>query len=310
MRLLPEKLAINFMGMRFAGFALSGALVLASIILPMTWGLNFGIDFSGGILMEVRSPSSFDLAATRSSLNSLGLGEVAIQQFGDGTDMSIRVQEQEGGEQAQQAAIGKIKESLGKSFEFRKIETVGPKVGSELKKAGSLAAILAVSAIGIYIWFRFEWQYGLAALIALAHDVITTVGIYAVTQVEFNLSTVAAILTVAGYSINDTVVIFDRVREDRRKYRSLSVIEMLNLACNETLSRTILTSMSTFIAVLALYLVGGEALHSFSIGVLWGIIAGTYSSVLLATPLLIYFGSKESGSTEVLAPDAKDETVK
>ena len=304
MRLLPEKLAINFMGMRFFGFALSGFIVLASLILPFTVGLNLGIDFRGGILMEVRSPASFDIAETRHNLNQLGLGEVGLQEFGTEHEILIRVQEQPGGEQAQQAAISRIKETLGKSFEFRRVETVGPKVGTELKKAGSLAAILAIGAIGLYIWFRFEWQYGVAALIALAHDVISTVGIYAVTQVDFNLSTVAAILTVAGYSINDTVVIFDRVREDQRKYRSLTVLEMLNRACNETLSRTILTSVATFTAVLSLYLVGGEALRSFSIGVLWGIIAGTYSSVLLATPLLIYLNLSQPGKAEVIAPPA------
>ena len=310
MRLLPEKLNINFMAMRFAGFALSGSIVLASIILPLTWGLNFGIDFRGGILMEVGVHENFDIGATRTNLGELGLGEVSIQEFGEGKIISIRVQEQPGGEQMQQAAITKIKDSLGKSFEFRKIETVGPKVGAELKKAGTLAAILALAGIGLYIWFRFEWQYALAGLIALAHDVISTVGIYALTQVDFNLSTVAAILTVAGYSINDTVVIFDRIREDQTKYRSLPFLEMLNRACNETLSRTILTSTSTFIAVLALYLAGGEALRSFSIGVLWGIIAGTYSSVLLATPLLIYFGIKDRGTTEVIAPEAKEKTAK
>ena len=304
MRILPENLNVNFMGWRWLGFSVSGLFVLLSIILPLTIGLNFGIDFRGGILIEARSTQNLDMAVMRESLDTLDMGEITLQQFGIENDVLIRVQEQPGGEAAQQQAVQKIREKLGTGYEFRRVETVGPKVGGELKRAGSLAAFLAISAIGLYIWFRFEWQFGLAALIALAHDVITTIGIYAVTQVDFNLSTVAAVLTVAGYSINDTVVIFDRVREVRKKHRSLSTIDLLNRSANETLSRTILTSSSTFVAVLALYLVGGEALRSFSIGVLWGIIAGTYSSVGLACPLLIYFRLQRP--TEIIPPKGKE----
>ncbi|MDI9349031.1 MAG: protein translocase subunit SecF [Candidatus Symbiobacter sp.] len=303
MRILPEKLNIDFMGWRWLGFGVSGIIVLVSIILLPTRGLNFGIDFRGGILIEARSAQTLNMAEMRESLDKLEMGEIGLQQFGSENDVLIRVQEQPGGEKAQQLVIQKIRDNLGSNYEFRRVETVGPKVGGELKRAGSLAALMAIGAIGLYIWFRFEWQFGLAALIALAHDVISTVGIYAVTQIDFNLSTVAAVLTVAGYSINDTVVIFDRVREVRKKHRSLSTIDLLNRSVNETLSRTILTSTSTFVAVLALYLVGGEALRSFSIGVLWGIIAGTYSSVGLACPLLIYFRLQKP--TEVIPPKGK-----
>ena len=301
MRLLPDITRINFMGLRYFGFALSGSVCVLSLILLLWHGLNFGIDFRGGILMEVRGPEAVDLGATRAKLDGLGLGEVALQTFGQPTDVLVRVQEQPGGERAQQVAVEKVKTALGQGYEFRRTEFVGPKVGGELIQAGIIATVLACLGIGLYIWFRFEWQYGVAALVALMHDVITTLGVYALTQYDFNLSTVAAVLTIAGYSINDTVVVFDRVRENVRKYKTMDLAQLLNQSCNETLSRTILTSSTTFIAVLSLYLVGGEALHSFSFGMLWGIIAGTYSSVLLACPLLLYLRPRRGTSTAAAA---------
>lgn len=306
MRLLPDTLSIDFMRLRFIGFALSAFVCLGSIVALVSPGLNFGIDFRGGILLEVRSPQAIDLSGTRAKLNDLGLGSVQLQEFGQPTDVLIRVQEQEGGDAAQQAAVVKLRAALGDGFEIRRVEFVGPRVGDELKRAGLMATVLACLGIGLYIWFRFEWQFGVAALIALIHDVLTTIGIYALTGYEFNLATVAAVLTVAGYSINDTVVIFDRVRENARKYRTVDTRVLINQACNETLSRTVLTSSTTFIAVLALYLFGGEALGGFSFGILWGIIAGTYSSVLLACPLLLYMNLRRGPSagdpTTVVAP--------
>jgi preprotein translocase subunit SecF len=305
MRLLPDKTNLDFMGLRWFGFGLSGFVVVLSIVMLLVQGLNFGIDFRGGILIEVRAAEAVDMAATRVKLNTLGLGEVALQEFGANTDMLIRVQEQPGGEAAQQKAVDTVRSALGAAFEYRRVELVGPTVGAELIKAGIIATVLACLGIGAYIWYRFEWQYGLAALIALLHDVITTLGIFALTQYDFNLSTVAAVLTIAGYSINDTVVVFDRVRENARKFRALPLAELLNQSCNETLSRTILTSSTTFISVLSLYLVGGEALHGFSFAMLWGIIAGTYSSVLLACPLLIYLKPKRGADAAVPATVGK-----
>jgi preprotein translocase subunit SecF len=303
MRLIPDKTNIDFMALRWIGFAISGGLCVLSLVWLLWQGLNFGIDFRGGILMEVRAQQTVDMGAVRSKLDGLGLGEVALQGFGLPTDLLIRVQAQEGGERAQQAAVEKVKQRLGPGYEFRRTEFVGPKVGGELVRAGVIATVLAMLGIGLYMWFRFEWQYGIAALLALMHDVLTTLGIYSLTQYDFNLSTVAAVLTIAGYSINDTVVVFDRVRENVRKYKKMPLLELLNLSCNETLSRTILTSSTTFIAVLALYLVGGEALHSFSFGMLWGIIAGTYSSVLMACPLLLYMRPRRGASSEAAAPE-------
>jgi preprotein translocase subunit SecF len=301
MRLLPDKTNLDFMGYRWLGFGISGFVCALSIVMLLTQGLNFGIDFRGGILIEVRNTQPVDLSAMRGTLNTLGLGEVSLQEFGANTDVLIRVQEQPGGEPAQQKAVATIRSTLGDGYEYRRTEFVGPKVGGELIHAGVIATVLACLGIGLYIWFRFEWQYGLAALVALVHDVLTTIGLFALTQYDFNLPTVAAVLTIAGYSINDTVVVFDRVRENARKYRSMDLAELLNQSCNETLSRTILTSSTVFVSVLALYLVGGEALHGFSFAMLWGVIAGTYSSVLLACPLLIYLRPRRGPSAEAAA---------
>jgi preprotein translocase subunit SecF len=301
MRLLPDKTNLDFMGYRWLGFGISGFVCALSIVMLLTQGLNFGIDFRGGILIEVRNSQPVDLSAMRGTLNTLGLGEVSLQEFGANTDVLIRVQEQPGGEAAQQKAVATIRSTLGEGYEYRRTEFVGPKVGGELIRAGVIATVLACLGIGLYIWFRFEWQYGLAALVALVHDVLTTIGLFALTQYDFNLPTVAAVLTIAGYSINDTVVVFDRVRENARKYRTMDLAELLNQSCNETLSRTILTSSTVFVSVLALYLVGGEALHGFSFAMLWGVIAGTYSSVLLACPLLIYLRPRRGPSAEAAA---------
>lgn len=261
--------------------------------------LNYGIDFQGGILIEVRVGQANKLVEMRQDLSKLGLGEVSLQEFGAPTDILIRIQKQAGGEKAQQAAIDKVKRELGANIKYRRTEFVGPKVSDELFKDGVIAVLLAIIGILLYIWFRFEWQFGIGAIIALCHDVITTIGIFAITGIEFNLSTVAAILTIAGYSINDTVVVYDRVRENLRKYKSLSLYELLNNSVNETLSRTVMTSVTTLLALLSLYLLGGEVIRGFSFAMIWGVLIGTYSSVCLAVPLLLYLnidrGTSKSG---------------
>lgn len=305
MRLIPDDTKINFMGLRWMGFGLSGFVTIGSMVLLLLWGLNLGVDFRGGVLIEARSAQALDLHNTRVALNGLGLGEVGLQEFGSDRDVLINLNRQEGGEAAQQAAVAKVRAALGEGVEYRRVEFVGPKVGQELIHAGVLATVLACLGIAVYIWFRFELPYAVAALIALVHDVITTVGVYALTQYEFNLATVAAVLTIAGYSINDTVVVFDRIRENARKYKSTPLVDLINRSCNEMLARTILVSMSTFLAVLALYLFGGEALHGFSFGILWGVIAGTYSSTLMAAPLLLYIKPKRGGDAPVAAEPAK-----
>jgi preprotein translocase subunit SecF len=216
------------------------------------------------------------------------LGEVSLQEFGAPTDILIRIQKQAGGEKAQQVAIDRVKLELGLGVKYRRTEFVGPKVSEELFLDGVTAVFLAIIGILLYIWFRFEWQFGVGAIVALCHDVLTTVGIFALTGIEFNLSTVAAILTIAGYSINDTVVVYDRVRENLRKYKTLSFFELLNNSVNETLSRTLMTSVTTLLALLSLYILGGEVIRGFSFAMIWGVLIGTYSSICLAVPLLLY----------------------
>lgn len=279
---------IPFMGMHRIMFLFSTILVVSSVVIFGLRGMNLGIDFQGGIMIEVRSEGPADLALLRSSLGSLGLGEVNLQTFGAPNEVMIRVQRQEGDEKAQQLAVDKIKQTLGAGYENRRTEFVGPKVSEELFKSGIEAVSFAILAILVYIWFRFEWQFGVGAVVALVHDILSTIGLFALTQMEFNLTTVAAVLTIAGYSINDTVVVYDRVRENLRRYKSKPLPELLDLSINDTLSRTTMTSFTTLLALFALYVLGGEVIRGFSIALIWGIVIGTYSSIFLAVPLMLY----------------------
>jgi preprotein translocase SecF subunit len=294
-RRVPIDLGLNFMGRRKLFLALSALLMVASVVLAFTQGLNFGVDFRGGILLEVRTPGPADLGQLRDRVGSLGLGDVTLQQFGEPSDVLINISRPEGGEGEQIQVIHEVTAALGEGVEIRRQEYVGPKIGDELKEAGLLATVLAMLAIAAYIWLRFEWQFGVAALIALLHDVVATVGFYALTQIEFNLATLAAVLTIAGYSINDTVVIFDRVRETLRRYKKLELNELLNRAINSTLSRTMLTSLTTLLALGALFFFGGEVIRGFTAGLIWGVVIGTYSSFGLAVPLLSYLKIRRGG---------------
>jgi preprotein translocase subunit SecF len=296
LNLIPANINLAFIPKRKIFMAFSALLVLASIFMFLGKGLNYGIDFKGGIMLEVRTEKTADIAEMRSILGSLSLGEVSLQKFGQPTDILIRIQRQDGDEKAQQEAINKIKAILGTSVEYRRTEFVGPKVSDELFWDGLTAVSLAIFAILIYIWFRFEWQFGFAAIFALSHDVITTIGIFALMGFEFNLSTVAAVLTIAGYSINDTVVVFDRVRENLRKYKKLPFSELLNNSINQTLSRTVITSVTTLLALLALYFLGGEVIRDFSLAMIWGVLIGTYSSIFLAVPILLNLNIKRVGT--------------
>ena len=286
--LLPKKPNLKFAERRRVFFIFSALLVAFSIGLFMTRSLNYGIDFQGGIMIEIRTPTPGNIGQMRSDLSGLRLGEINIQEFGEVTDFLIRVQKQDGGEKAQQVAVERVKATLPSNIEYRRTEFVGPQVSQELFRDGVLAVLFAIFGILAYIWFRFEWQFGLGAIIALSHDVVTTIGIFALTGLEFNLSTVAAILTIAGYSINDTVVVYDRVRENLRKYKTMPLPELLNNSINETLSRTVMTSVTTLLALGSLYVLGGEVIRGFSFGMIWGVLIGTYSSICLAVPLLLY----------------------
>ncbi|MED5304560.1 MAG: protein translocase subunit SecF [Pseudomonadota bacterium] len=293
LKLVPSETTINFMRLRMPALGFSGVLVAVSIALFTLVGLNLGIDFRGGILIEARnSAGAADIGSIRSDLNRLGLGDISIQGFGSETDVLVRVQRQEGDESAQIAAIKAITDALGEDYNIRRTEFVGPTVGAELAEKGVLAVICALLAIMVYIWFRFEWQFSIAAILALAHDVLSTIGLFALTSFEFNLATVAAILTIAGYSINDTVVVFDRVRENLRRYKSYEQPAILNRSLNETLSRTVMTSVTTLLALCAIVLFGGAVLRDFALAMMWGVLIGTYSSVFVAVGALAFFDLK------------------
>ncbi|PIW26221.1 MAG: protein translocase subunit SecF [Rhodospirillales bacterium CG15_BIG_FIL_POST_REV_8_21_14_020_66_15] len=288
LKLVPDDINISFMSFRKVFLTVSALAVVLSLALVFVKGMSFGIDFQGGILIEVRMPQAADLGKMRGQLGSLGLGEVSLQEFGHPTDVLIRIAAQEGDAEAQQAAISAVKQALGAGVDYRRVEFVGPKVSSELLMDGVLAVAAAIIAMLIYIWLRFEWQFGLGAVVALTHDVFLTLGAFSLLGLEFNLSTVAAVLTIAGYSINDTVVVFDRIREDLRKYKTKPVPELLNDAINATLSRTLMTSLTTLVALLALFFLGGEVIRDFSFAMIFGIVVGTYSSICVASPLLLY----------------------
>ncbi len=294
--------SIDFMRLHKAGFAFSLLLTILSVGAFLSIGLNYGIDFVGGVLIEARSTSGpADLADMRQKIDTLHLGESSLQGFGSPNDVLIRLARQPGGDAAQEKTVNAVRAALGSAIEFRRVEVVGPKVGEELIRAGVLATVLALLAIAAYVWFRFEWQFGVGAMISTMHDVITTVGLFAIFQLEFNLTTLAAILTVAGYSINDTVVIYDRVRETMRKYKTMDFKQLINLSLNETLSRTILTVMTVALAVLSLLVFGGEVLRGFSIAMMWGVVIGTYSSLFIAAPLLYYIRPKRGGEAKKAA---------
>ena len=290
LKLVPSDTSINFLKHRRIAFIFSLFLVASSIGLFVVKGLNLGIDFKGGILIEARNTTGpADISGLRADLGQLGLGDISLQEFGTPTDVLVRVQRQEGDEEAQIAAIAAISSTLGDSYDIRRTEFVGPTVGAELAEKGMLAVACALLAIMVYIWFRFEWQFSIAAILALAHDVLSTVGLFALTSFEFNLATVAAILTIAGYSINDTVVVFDRVRENLRRYKSYEIRDIINKSLNETLSRTVMTSFTTLLALLAITIFGGAVLRDFAFAMIWGVLIGTYSSVFVAVGFLSRF---------------------
>jgi preprotein translocase subunit SecF len=297
LQLVPSDINLSFIPRRVLFFVFSALLIVSSIGLYGAKGLNYGIDFKGGILIEIKTTGGpANIKAMRANLSGLGVGEIGLQEFGAEDEVLIRIQAQEGGEKAQQDAINKVKEALGSGIEYRRTEFVGPKISDELFWDGIYAVSAAIFAILIYVWFRFEWQFGLGAVVALVHDVISTIGIFALLGLEFNLTTVAAILTIAGYSINDTVVVYDRVRENLRRYKSLPFHELLNNSINETLARTVMTSVTTLLALLALYILGGEVLRGFSFAMIWGVLIGTYSSICLAVPVLLYMNIPRRGN--------------
>jgi preprotein translocase subunit SecF len=298
LKLVPSKTAIGFVRHHLTAFVLSLAFILGSVATLVGNGLNFGIDFRGGTLIEVSAPENIDIAALRGRLNAMQLGEVQIQLFGAPNDALIRVAEAPDAVSAQSDLnnVARIRAELEQDFEIRRVEIVGPQVSRELIESGITAVLVAIASMLIYIWFRFEWQFSVGAVLALVHDVVLTLGVFSILQLDFNLSILAAILTIVGYSMNDTVVVYDRVRENLRKFKKMELGSLLDLAINETLSRTVMTSVTTLLALTALYIFGGEVIRGFTFAMIWGVFIGTYSSIFIAAPLLLRLGVKRDWS--------------
>ena len=290
-RFIPDDTEIGFMKVSRFGFFVSGILCTLSILLFMFSGLNMGVDFKGGTVITIRTEQPANIDVLRGKIDALGLGSSELQEFGSPNDVQIRIGTQEGGEAAQQAAIAQIKQALGTGVEYRAVEVVGPKVSGELVQEGIIAVVLSIVCVLIYIWFRFEWQFSFGAVVSLLHDVLLTIGLFCILGLEFNLSSIAAILTIVGYSLNDTVVVFDRIREFLRKYKQMHFADLIDFSINSVLPRTLITSVTTILALLSLYIFGGEVLKGFTFTMLWGVLVGTYSSIFIAAHVLILLGN-------------------
>jgi len=309
LKLVPDNTKIPFTKGRFAAVGISVFLAIASIVSVATIGLNFGVDFKGGVTIEVESKGEVDLGAVRSGLGALNLGEVTVTEIQDvgvgekGVLVTVAQQEPREGENfdaAQQRAADEVRaelqQILGEDVNFRKQEIVGATVSGELVEKGALAVGLAIILMVLYIWWRYEWQFAVGSIVALFHDVAITMGVLSVTKLDFNISTIAALLTIVGYSMNDTVVVFDRVRENLRKYKKMDLAELIDLTINETLTRTVMTSGTTLLSLVALFFFGGEVLRGFTGAIIFGILIGTYSSIFVAAPFLMWTGVKRDWS--------------
>jgi preprotein translocase subunit SecF len=309
LRIVPDETKFDFIRFRRISFPVSAMMSMLAIFLFFFHGLNFGIDFRGGTLIEVQAKSGqADIAQMRATLGELQLGDFQLQQFGGPAEVLIRIAEQPGGEGAQQAAVAKVRTALGDQIDFRRVEVVGPRVSGELLSYGTIGMFVAIVAILIYLWFRFEWQFALGAMIANVHDIVLTIGFMSVTQIDFDLTSIAALLTILGYSLNDTVVIYDRIREMLRRYKKMPMPELLNISINSTLSRSVITHVTVAAALLSLLLFGGQAIHSFTATMMFGVVlVGTYTSVFIASPILIYLGvgtARRGESSEAPEPAA------
>jgi preprotein translocase SecF subunit len=311
LKLIPDDTKIPFSRWRYVAVGLSLVVMIAAVVLLVTRGLNFGIDFKGGILIEIATDGPADIGSIRNDLGGLGLGEVQIQEFGQADDVLIRVAAPEGddADRASQAVVEKIKGVLGDGVEYRRVEVVGPQVSGELVEDGILAVLISVALMLLYIWFRFEWQFSLGAVVALVHDVLATIALFCLLQIEFNLQSIAALLTIVGYSMNDTVIVFDRVRENLRKYKKMDLAALIDLSVNQTLSRTVMTSGTTLLALLALFVFGGEVIRGFVFAMIFGIFIGTYSSIFIAGPVLLAVGVSRDATNGGLGGVSKEKAT-
>lgn len=314
LRLAPENTHFGFMRFRRVSYPFSAVMSIISVLMFIFVGVNFGIDFAGGTLLELRAKSGVaDLATLREVGESLNYGHVEVQGFGAPSDVTVRIGLQPGGDAAQQAAVAKLQGAIGEGYETRRVEVVGPRVSGELVQSGTLGVVVSIFAVLIYLAFRFEWQFAVGAVIATMHDLLLTVGFFSVTHLEFNTTSIAAILTIVGYSLNEAVVVLDRIREVMRKYKRISTAEMIDMSINAVLPRTIMTATTVFLALLALVFFGGEVIKSFSLAMMWGIFVGTYSSIFICSPILIYLGvrneNRDSFAPATPAPAAKKATA-
>jgi len=295
LRLWPDGTRFDFMRFRHVSFPLSALLSIATLVVFLTMGLNFGVDFKGGTLMELQAKSGqADVAKVRQTANAFGFGEVEVQEFGNAGCVSLRFPVQSGGEAAQSAVVQRARDAFGQNYDFSRVETVGPRVSGELVQSGTIGVILSVIAVMLYLWFRFEQELALGAIIGTLHDIVLALGFFVITRHEFNMTSIAAILTIVGYSLNETVVVFDRTRELMRRYKAMPTEELLNLSINSTMSRTVMTATAAFLSLLALVLFGGRAIEGFAQVMLCGVVICTYSAIFISTPVLIYIGLQTS----------------
>jgi preprotein translocase subunit SecF len=305
LRLAPENTKFGFMRFRRVSYPLSAFLSIVSVVMFFSVGMNFGIDFAGGTQVTLRAKSgAADLAAVRVKADGLGLGPVQAQRIGGESDVILRISVQPGGESRQRTAVATLHQAFDDGYDFRSVDEVGPLVSGEYVQRGTLGIVVSILAVLTYLWFRFEWQFAVGAIIGTMHDLLLTVGFFCVTQIEFNLTSIAAILTIVGYSLNETVVVLDRIREVMRKYKRLSTAEIVDMSVNAVLPRTIMTATTVFLALLALFFLGGYVIRSFSAAMIWGIFVATYSSIFICSPMLIYLGVRADAHEKAPEPEA------
>ncbi|MCA1953331.1 MAG: protein translocase subunit SecF [Hyphomicrobiales bacterium] len=303
LRIVPDNTKFGFMRFRRVSFPFSALASIVAVVAFLALGMNVGIDFKGGTVVELQSKAErADIARIRATAGTLDLGDVEVQEFGGPRDVLLRIGLQPGGDRAQAEVVARLRQVFAADYEFRKVEVVGPRVSQELVQNGTIGVLLAILVILVYLWFRYEWQFAVGAVIATMHDLVLTVGFYALTQLQFDQTSIAAILTIIGYSLNDTVVVYDRVRELLRKYKKLPMSDLLDLAMNSTLTRTVITAVTTILALIVLAIFGGEVIRGFCLAMLFGVLIGTYSSIFIAAPILIYLGVKVGDSVGVAQP--------